>query len=76
VRLRAASVAYDISPPIAQKVRARSATVVLTARNVFLWTGFSSWDPENVTQSTDASNYNFGLQAQPLILVLRVNLGL
>jgi TonB-linked SusC/RagA family outer membrane protein len=75
VRLREASVAYDISPRFARYGRARSATVVLTARNVFLWTGFSSWDPENVTQSTDASNYNFGQQAQPLVLILRFNLG-
>ena len=75
VRLREVSVAYDMSPRIAHYVRAGSATAVLTARNVFLWTGFSSWDPENVTQSTDASNYNFGQQAQPLYLILRLNLG-
>jgi TonB-dependent SusC/RagA subfamily outer membrane receptor len=75
VRLREASVAYDLSPRVARYIRARSATAVLTARNVFLWTGFSSWDPENVTQSTDASNYNFGQQAQPRIFILRFNLG-
>jgi TonB-linked SusC/RagA family outer membrane protein len=75
VRLREASLAYDVSPGIARYVRARSATVVLTGRNLLMWTAFGSWDPENVTQSTDATNYNFGQQPQPLILILRFNLG-
>jgi TonB-linked SusC/RagA family outer membrane protein len=75
VRLREASVAYDVAPRIASYVRARSATVVLTGRNLLMWKAFDSWDPENVTQSTDATNYNFGAQAQPVILIIRLNLG-
>ena len=75
VRLREASIAYDLSPRIAHYARARSATLVLTGRNLFLWTRFGSWDPENVTQSTDATNYNFGQQPQPRIFMLRANLG-
>jgi hypothetical protein len=76
VRLREASIAYDFSPRIARLVRANSATVVLTGRNLLLWTRFGSWDPENVTQSTDATNYNFGQQPQPRLFALRLNLGL
>ncbi len=76
VRLREASVIFDVSPRIANYMRARSATVVLTGRNLLMSTSFGSWDPENVTQSTDATNYNFGQQAQPRIFILRLNLGL
>jgi TonB-linked SusC/RagA family outer membrane protein len=75
VRLREASVSYDVSPRLAGYVRARTATVVLTGRNLLMWTAFGSWDPENVTQSTDATNYNFGSQPQPMTFVFRVNLG-
>jgi TonB-linked SusC/RagA family outer membrane protein len=75
VRLREASIAYDLSPRLAHYVRARSASVVLTGRNLLIWKRFSSWDPENVTQSTDATNYNFGQQAQPRIMAVRFNLG-
>ena len=64
------------SHPASQSyIRARSVTVVLTGRNLLMWKAFDSWDPENVTQSTDATNYNFGQQAQPVILILRFNLG-
>jgi TonB-linked SusC/RagA family outer membrane protein len=75
VRLREASIAYDVPLRVVRYARAQSATVVLTGRNLLMWTAFGSWDPENVTQSADAANYNFGQQAQPMILILRVNLG-
>ena len=39
-------------------------------------TPFGSWDPENVTQSTDATKYNFGQQPQPRTFSVRLNLGL
>jgi TonB-linked SusC/RagA family outer membrane protein len=76
VRLREVSLSYDAPPALARYVRAQTATLSLSARNVALWTRFNSWDPENVTQSTDQTNYNFGQQPQPLFLVLRLNLGL
>jgi TonB-linked SusC/RagA family outer membrane protein len=76
IRLREASISYSAPPSVAQMFRARTLSVVLSARNLALWKfGFKSWDPENTTQSTDASNYNFGVQAQPIIATLRVNLG-
>lgn len=75
VRLREASAMYDVGPGISRYARARSANVVLTGRNLLMWKRTKTWDPENVTQSADASNYNFGQQAQPAIFILRLNLG-
>ena len=74
VRLREASAMYALGPRISRYVRANSANVVLTGRNLFMWKRTNTWDPENVTQSVDASNYNFGQQAQPAIFILRLNL--
>jgi hypothetical protein len=75
VRLREASVRYELSPRLAQYARARNADVILTGRNLFLWKRTNTWDPENVTQSTDASNYSFGALPQPTTFLLRLNLG-
>ena len=74
--LREVSIAWQIGRRMAHALGAKTATAVVAARNVAIQTfGFTSWDPENVTGSTDASNFNFVQQAQPLTLVLRVNLG-
>lgn len=76
IRLREASIVYNAPASLAQLFRARTMSVMLSGRNLALWKfGFKSWDPENVTQSQDAANYNFGVQAQPLIGILRINLG-
>lgn len=75
MRLREASVTYTLPNQWAQRIRARSANVQLTGRNLALWTDFGSWDPENTTQGTDAANYNFVQQAQPRSFLFRVNLG-
>ena len=74
VRLREASVTYDVAPGIARYARARGAHVVLTGRNLYMWKRTNTWDPENVTQSGDASNYSFGALAQPTTFILRLNL--
>lgn len=75
IRLREASVTYTVSNTLARTIGAKTANVTLTGRNLWLKKyGFTSWDPENVTQSNDAANYNFSAQAQPLIGILRVNL--
>jgi outer membrane receptor protein involved in Fe transport len=74
-RLREASLTYNAPASISRLVGARTFTATVTARNVFIITGWTSWDPENTTQSADAANYNFLQQRQPLILVLRFNLG-
>ena len=74
-RLREASLTWNAPASIAGVIGARTGSVTFSARNVFMITGFDSWDPENVTQSNDASNYNFFQLRQPLYLVLRFNLG-
>jgi TonB-linked SusC/RagA family outer membrane protein len=76
IRFREVSVSYTAASSLARILGARTMSLTLTGRNVALWKfGFNSWDPENVTQSTDAVNYNFVQQAQPLTIILRLNLG-
>ncbi|MEZ4457268.1 MAG: SusC/RagA family TonB-linked outer membrane protein [Gemmatimonadales bacterium] len=76
IRLREASLTYTASNKLAALVGARSMNITLTGRNLLLKKfGFKSWDPENVTQSGDAANYNFVQQAQPVYGILRINLG-
>ena len=75
VRLREASITYIAPNSMARAIGARSMNITLTGRNLWLKKfGFKSWDPENVTQSADAANYNFVQQAQPVYGILRVNL--
>ena len=75
IRLREASITWTASSRLAGLLRARSMNITLTGRNLLMKRfGFKSWDPENVTQSADGANYNFGQQAQPLYGILRINL--
>ncbi len=74
-RLREASLTYNAPLSVSRIVGARTLGVTFAARNVFMISNFTTWDPENVTQSVDASNYNFFQLRQPLFLVLRFNLG-
>ncbi len=76
LRLREASITYTASKALAGVLGARTMNITLTGRNLWLKKfGFQSWDPENNTQSGDGPNYNFVQQAQPVIGILRVNLG-
>ncbi|MFN0181554.1 MAG: SusC/RagA family TonB-linked outer membrane protein [Gemmatimonadales bacterium] len=76
IRLREASITYTAANSLARIFGARTMNITLTGRNLWLKKfGFKSWDPENVTQSNDASNYNFVQQAQPVLGILRINLG-
>ncbi|MCC6773074.1 MAG: SusC/RagA family TonB-linked outer membrane protein [Gemmatimonadaceae bacterium] len=74
VRLREISVLYALTPNLASMVKASGVSIVLTGRNLALWTDFTSWDPENNTSGTDGPNYNFVQQAQPRVFLLRINL--
>jgi hypothetical protein len=74
IRLRELSAAYTLPSSLAATIRASSAMLVLTGRNLWLQTDFTSWDPENVTGGQDASNYNYVQLAQPRQWLLRVNL--
>src|SRR5205823_2915831 len=48
-RLREVAAALDVPASVARALRVRSATVVLSARNLALWTHFSGPDPESGT---------------------------
>lgn len=74
-RLREVSLTYNAPARVARWIGARALTATATARNLFMITGWDSWDPENNTASTDGPNYNFLQQRQPLALLLRLNLG-
>jgi TonB-linked SusC/RagA family outer membrane protein len=74
VRLREVSATYNVGPRIARYARASGAHVVLSGRNLYMWKRTNTWDPENVTQSTDGQNYSFGALAQPATFIFRLNL--
>ncbi len=78
VRLREASVQYTFSPAIARRIaKANSLNVVLTGRNLGLWTDYRGTDPEsafNTTSGTDAPS-EFQTVGPPSYFVFRVNIG-
>jgi TonB-linked SusC/RagA family outer membrane protein len=77
IRLREASITYNLPASVARSFRARNLSVNLTGRNLLLWKfGYTSWDPENTTSgSSDAAAYAFAVQPQPRYLILRINAG-
>jgi TonB-linked SusC/RagA family outer membrane protein len=75
VKLREISATYTLPTSWLSRVRASSATIVLTARNLATWTDFNSWDPENNTSGSDGPNYNFVQLAQPRVYLVRLNFG-
>jgi TonB-linked SusC/RagA family outer membrane protein len=78
VRLREASVQYTLPEAWARKLaRAQSLNVVLTGRNLGLWTKYRGTDPEsgfNTTNGTDAPS-EFQTIGPPSYFVFRVNIG-
>lgn len=75
VRLREVSATYELPRAIVRLSKARTANLVLSGRNLWLWTKeFSGADPESQTQGTDATPYSFVQLAQPRYLTFRVNL--
>ena len=46
-RLREVSVAYQLSPRVAQTLGARGGSLTLSGRNLALWTSYGGTDPEN-----------------------------
>jgi TonB-linked SusC/RagA family outer membrane protein len=75
IRLREVAITYNAPASVARWLRARTMNVTLAGRNLALWKfGFKSWDPENV-YGTQEGSYNFMVQAQPVVGVLRINLG-
>lgn len=75
IRLREVSANYELPRTYANLLKARNASIVLSGRNLWMWTKeFSGADPESQTQGTDATPYNFVQLAQPRYLTFRVNL--
>lgn len=74
-KLRELSASYNIPERYVARLRATSAIVRLTARNIATWSKFKSWDPEIATQGDDAAVYNFVQLAPPRIYTVRLNLG-
>ncbi len=78
VRLREASVEYTFAPALAQRLlKARSLSIVLSGRNLGLWTKYRGVDPEsgfNTTNGTEAPA-EFQTIAPPSYFIFRFNLG-
>ena len=75
VRLREVSATYELPKSVASLMRARTALLVASGRNLWIWTKeFSGADPESQTQAQDATPYSFVQQAQPRQFLFRVNL--
>jgi len=78
VRLREMSVQYTLSPELASKLtRAKSLSLVLTGRNLWLKTKYRGTDPEsgfNTTSGTEAPN-EFQTVGPPSFFIFRVNVG-
>ena len=77
LKLREAHIRLNTPAAWAQRIGARSASLILTGRNLYTYTNFTSWDPEVNTSgaSTDGPNYNFVQAGQLRAFMLRVNLG-
>ncbi len=76
-RLREASVAYTLPDRVASRFNARSASVVLSGRNLWKWTKYRGVDPElgfNLTSGTDAPS-DFQTTGPASYYVVRLNLG-
>jgi TonB-linked SusC/RagA family outer membrane protein len=79
VRLREASAQYTFSGDWAKRlVRGRSLSMVVTARNLKLWTNYRGTDPEsgfNTTNSGVEAPSEFQTVGPPSYLIMRFNIG-
>ena len=77
IKLREVSAQYTMPQSLASTIRARSASLTLSARNVAKWTKYRGVDPEN--DFTGASNVDapadFQTFGAPTYFILRLNLG-
>jgi hypothetical protein len=76
IRVREIAAAYRLPQAVVRAARSRSVNLVLSARNMGIWTkDFTGWDPEILTQGQDANPYNFVQQGQPRTFLIRLNVG-
>ncbi len=78
VRLREISAQWTVSNSMAKRlVRGRSLSLVVTARNLRLWTNYRGTDPEsgfNTTSGTEAPS-EFQTVGPPSYFITRINIG-
>ena len=79
VKLREIALTYNVPPNMAVRVlKAQSASVTLSARNVAKWTKYRGVDPENDFTAANANSNNpsdFQTFGAPTYFIARVNLG-
>ena len=79
LKLREISMRYALSPNMASKLRARSADIVVTGRNLASWTKYRGLDPENdylVTSTTTRDvPSDFQTAGPASYYILRMSLG-
>jgi len=79
LKLREVSMRYALSPSMASKLRARSADIVVTGRNLASWTKYRGLDPENdylVTSTTTRDvPSDFQTAGPASYYILRMSLG-
>ena len=79
LKLREVTMRYSLAPRLASLLRARSADVLLTARNLGTWTKYRGVDPENdylVTSTTTRDvPSDFQTAGPATYYILRMNIG-
>ncbi|MCX5766805.1 MAG: SusC/RagA family TonB-linked outer membrane protein [Gemmatimonadetes bacterium] len=77
LKLREVSAVYTLPDKLARSMRARSATVMLSARNAAKWTNYRGVDPENDYTATAGGDNPSDFQSfgAPTYYILRFNLG-
>lgn len=78
VRLRTLSLSYNLPPNVLKRTKlVKGASVTLTGNNLFLWTDFTGFDPENSSTSADSNADGFAGFTYPGVrsyfLTLQVN---
>jgi hypothetical protein len=72
-KLREVSAALTLPNAFAQRLRARDAQLVFSARNLHTWTNYTGTDPESNYAVTDVQT-DFSTTAPPTYFILRANL--
>jgi len=79
VKLREIALTYNLPPALAARsLKARSASVTLSARNVAKWTKYRGVDPENDFTAANSGSNNpsdFQTFGPPTYFIARVNIG-
>jgi hypothetical protein len=75
VRLRELGMSVELPSRMTRTLRARSATMNISARNLGLWSRFGGQDPESVTDAPSITSVGLGMP-QARTWVLRFDLGL